>query len=92
MGLSTSKQFLLEASRQAGTQDYFRWRAIGEGIGYSEAQSLSAVKSLDEQKLLILLIDGTARLLDAGRVMAGRLEGKAAANQPTPSRSKGRRN
>ena len=91
MGLSTTKQFLLEASRNAGTQDYFRWRDVGEGMGYSEAQALSAVKTLDEQKLLILLVGGVARLLEAGRLLAARLEGKSAAKGTGATKSTGKR-
>ena len=91
MGLSTTKQFLVQAFLKAGAQDYFRWRDVGEGLGITEAQALSAVKTLDEQKLLILLVNGQARLLNAGRAMAGRLEGKAAMGQPEGPRSGGRR-
>jgi hypothetical protein len=78
MALSASRHFLVNAYRKAGNQDYFRWRDVGTSMGYSEAQSLSAVQSLDDHKLLILLVGGDARLLATGRDLASRLEAKVA--------------
>jgi hypothetical protein len=40
---------------------------VGAAPGYTDAQSIRAVKSLDERKLPILLVEGHARLLTAGR-------------------------
>jgi hypothetical protein len=74
MGLSSSLRFLREANRIAGTGDYFRWSAVGAALGYSDDQSIRALESLDERKLLILLVDGHARLLRAGRRRAAELE------------------
>lgn len=74
MGLSSSLRFLREANRIAGAGDYFRWTAVGAALGYSDDKSIRAVKSLDERKLLILLVEGQARLLGAGRRLAAELE------------------
>lgn len=76
MGLSATQQFLLGAHRAAAAEDYFRWHAVGATLGYSEAQSRAALQSLNERKLVILLTDGNARLLDAGRQLAIQLERK----------------
>jgi len=74
MGLSSAHRFLREASRAAGAGDYFRWQAVGAALGYTDDQSIRAVNSLDERKLLILLVEGNARLLGAGRRLAQELE------------------
>ena len=77
MGLSATQSFLLAAHRSAGVSEYFRWHAVGAALGYSEAQSQSAMQSLGERRLFIVLSDGNARLLDAGRPRALRLERKS---------------
>src|SRR5260221_6672513 len=87
MALSASRTFLVNAYRKAGNQDYFRWRDVGTSMGYSEAQSLSAVQSLDEHKLLILLVGGDARLLSTGRDLASRLEAKGAGGPSAMARA-----
>ena len=46
MGLSVTQRFLCEACRLAGTQDYFRWGDVGAALGYSDAQSEIAMRSL----------------------------------------------
>jgi hypothetical protein len=74
MGLSSSHRFLREANRAAGAGDYFRWPAVGAALGYTDDQSIRALSSLDERKLLILLVEGNARLLGAGRRLAQELE------------------
>ena len=79
MGLSTSQQFLVQAHRAAGSGDYFRWRAVGVAVGLSDAESDQAVRSLDARRLLVLLSEGEARLLAAGRDLARRLEAKSLA-------------
>ena len=76
MGLSTAQQFLVQATRAAGTDDYFRWQSVGTAIGLTPTQSGVAVRSLGDRKLVILLLEGNARLLAAGRQLAGRLEAK----------------
>ena len=96
MGMSAAQQFLVEATRSAGRTDYFRWQSVGLAIGFSPAQSDNALKSLGERKLIILLSEGNARLLDAGRQLAARLEAKAPGREsnddgrsmPTGTRSK----
>ena len=77
MGLSTSQRFLIEAGRVAGPEDYFRWREIGDTLGYTEAESSTAARSLCERKLLVILSDGDARLLPAGRERVEQLRTKA---------------
>lgn len=73
MSLSVTQQFLVEATHAAGSTDYFRWKNVGKTLGFSEAESDRAVRSLDERKLLIVLAEGEARLLDSGRQLAARL-------------------
>ena len=68
--MSATQRFLVEASRAAGTGCYFRWQAVGSSLGISAAESERTMRSLDERKLVILLLDGDARLLDAGRRLA----------------------
>lgn len=92
MGLSAAQQFLVEATRAAGLTDYFRWQSIGATIGLSPAESDIAVQSLGDRKLIIRLLQGDARLLDAGRQLAARLEAKtggakAAGGKETRSRT-----
>ena len=60
----------MEASRAAGPGNYFRWQSVGSALGFSAAQSEQTMRSLDERKLVILLLDGDARLLEAGRRIA----------------------
>ena len=74
MGLSTSQRFLVEANRAAGAGDCFRWRGVGEALGYSAAQAGEAVQSLGDRRLLVQLADGEVRILAAGRVLAEKLE------------------
>jgi hypothetical protein len=74
MSLSASRRFLLAACRSGAPTDYFRWREIGAALGYGEMECEQAVRSLDAQKLLILLHDGQARLLKAGWDLAAQLE------------------
>ena len=76
MGLSSTHRFLCEAHRVAGAGDYFRWTQVGASLGYSDDQSIRALKSLDERKLLILLVEGHARLLAAGRRLATQLDAR----------------
>jgi hypothetical protein len=73
MGLSSAHRFLCEANRAAGTGEYFRWQAVGAALGYTDDQSIRALNSLDDRKLLILLVEGNARLLGAGRRLAHEL-------------------
>lgn len=82
MGMSTSRRFLLKACRSGTPTDYFRWREVGTSLGYGDMETEQAVRSLDAQKLVILLHDGNARLLKAGRELADQLElrGGAEAN------------
>ena len=74
MGLSTSQRFLVEATRAAGASDCFRWRGVGETLGYSVAQAGEAVQSLGARRLLVQLADGEVRILAAGRLLAEKLE------------------
>ena len=76
MGLSISQQFLVEATRAAGSGDYFRWNAVGISMGLSASESEQAVRSLTSRKLVMLLLEGDARLLEAGRQLAVRLNAK----------------
>jgi len=48
--------------------------AVGAALGYTDDQSLRALNALDQRKLLILLVEGNARLLGAGRRLAQELE------------------
>jgi hypothetical protein len=73
MGLSTSQRFLVEGNRAAGAGNCFRWRGVGEALGYSDAQSGTAVQSLGDRRLLVQLADGEVRILPAGRVLAEKL-------------------
>ena len=79
--MSSTQRFLMEASRAAGSGSYFRWQAVGSALGFSAAQSEQTMRSLDERRLVILLLDGDARLLDAGR----RIADAAAASGSRPS-------
>jgi hypothetical protein len=79
MGLSATQAFLVGAYRAAGPEQYFRWRDVGVGLGYSGKQSEHAVRSLDERGLLVLLTEGNARLCAAGAALASELEKKALA-------------
>jgi hypothetical protein len=89
MGLSASQRFLVEATRAAGAGDFFRWRGVGDTLGYSDAQAGEAVQSLGERRLLVLFADGQARLLAAGRELAERLNNKfGAGDEPVKKRSK----
>ena len=72
--MSTTQKFLVEANRVAGGSDYFRWRAVGTNLGYSESESDQAMRSLNDRKLVILLLEGDARILAAGRKLALRLD------------------
>jgi hypothetical protein len=73
--MSTTQRFLIEASRAAGSGRYFRWRSVGSTLGYSAAESEKTMRALDERKLVVLLLDGDARLLDAGRQLAAGARG-----------------
>ena len=77
--MNTTQRFLIEASRIVGAGDYFRWHTVGATLGYSPAEAEKAMQSLSERKLVMLLLDGDARLLDAGRQLAVRLASAAAA-------------
>jgi len=48
--------------------------AVAAALGYTDDQSIRALNSLDQRKLLILLVEGNARLLAAGRRLAQQLE------------------
>ena len=80
MGLSNSQRFLIKANASTGAGEYFRWQQVGDALGYSGAETDQAVRSLADRKLLIRLLEGNARILDAGRALATRLGSK-------PSRS-----
>ena len=84
MGLSVTQAFLLGAYRAAGPEQYFRWREVGAGLGYSGEQSEHAVRSLDERGLLVLLAEGNARLCATGAALASHLEAKALRGPRTP--------
>lgn len=71
--MKPTQQFLIEASRAVGAGDYFRWHTVGAALGFSEAESERTMRVLSERKLVTLLLDGDARLLDAGRQLAVRL-------------------
>ena len=77
MGLSVTQAFLVGAGRAAGPEQYFRWRDVGAGLGYSGEQSEHAVRSLDERGLIVLLTEGNARLCATGAALASQLETKA---------------
>lgn len=79
MGLSATQAFLVGAYRAAGPEQYFRWRDVGTGLGYSGEQSEHAVKSLDERGLVVMMTEGNARLCASGAAMASQLEKKALA-------------
>ncbi len=79
MGLSASQRFLVEGNRAAGAGDCFRWRGVGDTLGYSHAQSGEAVQSLGERRLLVVLADGEVRISPAGRQLAEKLEVKLGA-------------
>lgn len=72
--MKPTQQFLIEASRTVGASDYFRWHTVGAALGYSVAESERTMRVLSERKLVMLLLDGDARLLDAGRQLAARLK------------------
>jgi len=74
MGLSTSQRFLVEANRVAGATDCFRWRGVGQALGYSDAQAGEAIQSLGDRRLLVQLADGEVRISAAGRILAEKLE------------------
>ena len=76
MGLSASQRFLVEGNRAAGAGDCFRWRGVGDALGYSNAQADEAVQSLGARRLLVLLADGEVRISPAGRQLAQKLEVK----------------
>ena len=76
MQLSVAQRFLVEATRATGPDEYFRWHAVAATLGYSEAEARQAMQSLDDRKLVILLLEGNARLLDAGRQMGAKLEAR----------------
>src|SRR5688500_2565543 len=86
MGLSATQAFLVGAYRAAGPEQYFRWRDVGTGLGYSGEQSEHAVKSLDERGLLVLLTEGNARLCASGAALASQLERKALASDAKPGK------
>jgi len=72
--MSTTQRFLVEANRLAGGSDYFRWRAVGTSLGFSESEADQAMRSLNDRKLVILLLEGDARILAAGRRLALQLD------------------
>ncbi len=74
MGMSNSQRYLVAASLATGAGDYFHCRQVGQTLGYSDAETNAALQSLDDRKLLILLVEGNARLLATGRALASRLE------------------
>ena len=76
MALTAAQNFLVHACHVAGMNDYFRWVWVGRALGLTEPESASAVKALEQQKLVRLLADGEARLLVGGRQLAARLEAK----------------
>lgn len=90
MGMSATQEFLVLAARLAGTSDYFRWGEVGAAMGYTPQQADALVMSLDARKLLIRLQDGAARILEAGRETAARLDGKLRARGEPARSSRGR--
>src|SRR5947209_15970906 len=80
--MSSTQRFLAEASRAAGTGRYFRWRTVGSSLGFSAAETEKTMRALDERKLVVMLLDGDARLLDAGRQLA--TGSRAAPSAPPP--------
>ena len=87
MGLSSTQRFLVEASRATGSGDYFRWRQVGATLGHSEAESGRLIQSLNDRSLLILLQEGNARLLPAGRDLARRLDARSSSPPSRPASS-----
>jgi hypothetical protein len=85
MGLSTTRRFLVEATRTAAG-DYFRWRQVGVALGHSEAEAGRLIQSLNDRKLIILLRDGDARLLTAGRDLARQLEAKSSSSSSSAAK------
>ncbi|HEY7115508.1 MAG TPA: hypothetical protein VH475_02920 [Tepidisphaeraceae bacterium] len=79
MGQSATQRFLCAAHRATGAGDYFRWETVGTALGFADGDSRRAVESLDQRKLVILLREGNARMLPAGRQLAVELEFRAAA-------------
>jgi hypothetical protein len=69
---------LVGAYRAAGPDQYFRWRDVGNGLGYTGEQSEHAARSLDERGMLVMLSEGNARLCAPGTVLAVQLEKKSA--------------
>jgi hypothetical protein len=72
--MSSTQRFLVAAYQAVGAGEYFRWGPVGERLGYTEERAGELVRSLDERKLVILLLEGNARLLTAGREVAMRLD------------------
>lgn len=91
MGLSISQQFLIEAERAVGPDNCFRWHGVGVALGLTQTESSQAMQSLSDRKLVLLLLEGEARLLDAGRQLAGRLRTKVAGRDVRIGSGKGRR-
>ena len=80
MGLSVTQAFLVGAYRAAGPDQYFRWRDVGTGLGYSAGQSEHAARSLDEAGMMTMLNDGNARLCAPGIARAVQLENRPVAD------------
>ena len=76
MALSSTQRFLLQACKEAGMDSYFRWSSVGNSLGMSAPESQQVVISLDQRKLIRVLSDGNARLLDAGKRMGAGLDAK----------------
>ena len=84
--MNPTQRFLIEASRTVGAGDYFRWHTVGAALGYSAAESERTMQVLSERKLVILLLDGDGRLLEAGRRLVVRLK---SASNPASTRPAG---
>ena len=87
MGLSATQSFLVGAYRAAGPDQYFRWRDVGTGLGYSGEQSENAARSLDERGMMTMLNDGNARLCGPGIALAVQLEKRSVADSGAKRRA-----
>jgi hypothetical protein len=81
MGMSDTQRFLVEAKRVAREDGTFETGSVGTKLGFSIAQSSSAIQSLGERKLLVALVGPHARLLDAGQQLATKLQMKQSARE-----------
>jgi len=73
MAVSERHRFLLAAAEATGAGDYFHWQRVGDALGWTDTDARQAMKSLENQSLVIALQDGQARLLASGRTLATKL-------------------